>query len=138
MGSFRKKVYEAIIKILSPLVLIAGLWITNDAYEFSRSAQSATGVVVSIEQGAGMPPVYRPIVTYLGANGVEQIGHVSPYSSEIDFVVGAKIGILYLDDKPENVWVDDWISRWGAGLFLILLGGIPLLIWYGFRKKPAQ
>jgi len=118
-----------VILLLSPVIFLAGLGFSAMTYDLTGSAVKTTAEIVSVQTRQGDPILFRPVVQFLDLSETKVSVPASPYVSENTFVIGSQINIIYTIDEPTRVWVDDWIKLWGANVLMLVLGGLPLLIW---------
>ncbi len=129
-------------------LLLAGLYLMNDARVFLKDAASAEGEVVSVnistsrdsETGA-ISYSYRPNIQFTTADGRSRVSPTHISSSNYDYAVGTRLAVLYDPANPSDLRIDSFWSLWllpgmftifGA-MFLVLFGVLGV----GTRKRRA-
>ena len=128
------------------LFVFLGLGLLVDAIQFTSDALSTRGEVVHVSENhdseGGVS--YTPTIQYRRGDGRLLTAETHFSSSNYDYVIGAKVDILYSYENSGEVRINSFFSLYGPGLmfaaFGMLFAGIVLFArgkMGGAGRKPA-
>jgi len=146
MKKINQKKLRLIGLIITPVSFIMFL-VSGIAYykteEFLKTAKSTTGKVIEIVEvrGQGTSKTYSPVFSFsLGQENYVIKSSVG--SSQPQYRVNDKVGILYTPNNPNEAKINSWSTLWGLSTALCIIGITNLILGTMFliatRKKAAN
>ena len=98
------------------VLIFCGVWLVQTR-SFVRSAQAASGVVVSLNAGGSHPQVRFTTAAGLTLD-YPQNGLIFGYA------VGDAVPVLYDPNRPRSACINSFAALWGMQMMLALLGAV--------------
>jgi hypothetical protein len=134
-----------ILRWIGILFALIGLGLLGGAYfayhhtsQFLASAVTAQGTVIDLarsgQTGSGTgttSSTYRPVVSFEDHNG-EPVEFISTLGSNPpSYRKGDQVGVLYLEDDPQDAVINSFMSLWFVAVLLGAMGTVFLLVGLG-------
>jgi hypothetical protein len=126
-----------IVTAFPAIFVVVGVGILAETIHYTSNAGSIRGVVVGVSRhyGDGNAVTYTPTIRYRRDDGLIFEAETHMASSNYDYRIGEGVDILYSRDNPTEVRVNGFFSLYGAGLMLIVVGGVIFRVISWIRRK---
>ncbi len=125
-----------LLMALGLVCLLLGAYLSWQSLSFARSAQSATGKVVSYQQvEQDGEQRFRPRVRFKTAGGDIVTFHGQMAYTAHRYAVGTEVPVLYRHGQPIEARISNFIDNWLGATIALVVGALCLVAgWFVGRS----
>jgi len=127
--------------VMGLLFVCIGIGMNLYTAQFAKTARSAEGVVIGLEQSSsGSGASWCPVIEFDDHHGDTYLVQLNTCSGPPRYLRGEEVSVLYAEDDPKHAKINDSTLYWfgyifaGTGGVFAVLGGLWLAILFFARK----